>query len=169
MKTAAAVKTIDMTRGPIMKNVFLATAAILSLLSCTKKQKQPNIIFILADDMGYGDVSYFDNNSKLKTENLDRMAQEGVVFTDAHSSSSVSTPTRYGILTGRYYWRSTLKNNVLYGIVETLFFSFIYLDMFFIEYFENLSYLPINSKAFLVLNTGFCSFNLINLFILANL
>ena len=84
-----------------MKNVFLATAAILSLLSCTEKQKQPNIIFILADDMGYGDVSYFDNNSKLKTENLDRMAQEGVVFTDAHSSSSVSTPTRYGILTGR--------------------------------------------------------------------
>lgn len=103
-----------------MKNVFLATAAILSLLSCTEKQKQPNIIFILADDMGYGDVSYFDNNSKLKTENLDRMAQEGVVFTDAHSSSSVSTPIRYGILTGRYNWRSTLKNNVLYGYDKAL-------------------------------------------------
>lgn len=103
-----------------MKNVFLATAAILSLLSCTEKQKQPSIIFILADDMGYGDVSYFDNNSKLKTENLDRMAQEGVVFTDAHSSSSVSTPTRYGILTGRYNWRSTLKNNVLYGYDKAL-------------------------------------------------
>lgn len=103
-----------------MKNVFLATAAILSLLSCTEKQKQPNIIFILADDMGYGDVSYFDNNSKLKTENLDRMAQEGVVFTDAHSSSSVSTPPRYGILTGRYNWRSTLKNNVLYGYDKAL-------------------------------------------------
>lgn len=103
-----------------MKNVFLATAAILSLLSCTEKQKQLNIIFILADDMGYGDVSYFDNNSKLKTENLDRMAQEGVVFTDAHSSSSVSTPTRYGILTGRYNWRSTLKNNVLYGYDKAL-------------------------------------------------
>lgn len=103
-----------------MKNVFLATAAILSLLSCTEKQKQPNIIFILADDMGYGDVSYFDNNSKLKTENLDRMAQEGVVFTDAHSSSSVSTPTRYGILTGRYNWRSTLKDNVLYGYDKAL-------------------------------------------------
>lgn len=103
-----------------MKNVFLATVAILSLLSCTEKQKQPNIIFILADDMGYGDVSYFDNNSKLKTENLDRMAQEGVVFTDAHSSSSVSTPTRYGILTGRYNWRSTLKNNVLYGYDKAL-------------------------------------------------
>lgn len=56
----------------------------------------------------------------MKTENLDRMAQEGVVFTDAHSSSSVSTPTRYGILTGRYNWRSTLKNNVLYGYDKAL-------------------------------------------------
>ncbi len=93
---------------------------MLSLLSCTEDRKQPNIVFILADDMGYGDVSYFDNNSKLKTENLDRMAQEGVVFTDAHSSSSVSTPTRYGILTGRYNWRSTLKNNVLYGYDKAL-------------------------------------------------
>ena len=93
---------------------------MLSLLSCTEDRKQPNIVFILADDMGYGDVSYFDNNSNLKTENLDRMAQEGVVFTDAHSSSSVSTPTRYGILTGRYNWRSTLKNNVLYGYDKAL-------------------------------------------------
>lgn len=93
---------------------------MLSLLSCTEDRKQPNIVFILADDMGYGDVSYFDNNSKLKTENLDRMAQEGVVFTDAHSSSSVSTPPRYGILTGRYNWRSTLKDNVLYGYDKTL-------------------------------------------------
>lgn len=93
---------------------------MLSLLSCTEDRKQPNIVFILADDMGYGDVSYFDNNSKLKTENLDRMAQEGVVFTDAHSSSSVSTPPRYGILTGRYNWRSTLKDNVLYGYDKAL-------------------------------------------------
>lgn len=62
----------------------------------------PNIIFILADDMGYGDVSYLNPTSKIKTENLDRMASESVVFLDAHSSSSVSTPTRYGILTGRY-------------------------------------------------------------------
>ena len=103
-----------------MKNVFLASAAMLSLLSCTEERKQPNIVFILADDMGYGDVSYFDDNSKLRTVNIDRMAQEGVVFTDAHSSSSVSTPTRYGILTGRYNWRSTLKNNVLYGYDKAL-------------------------------------------------
>lgn len=103
-----------------MKNVILATTAMLSLLSCTEERKQPNIVFILADDMGYGDVSCFDHRSKLKTEHIDRMAQEGVVFTDAHSSSSVSTPTRYGILTGRYNWRSTLKNNVLYGYDKAL-------------------------------------------------
>ena len=103
-----------------MKNVFLATTAMLTLFSCTEERKQPNIVFILADDMGYGDVSYFDDNSKLRTENIDRMAREGVVFTDAHSSSSVSTPTRYGILTGRYNWRSTLKNNVLYGYDKAL-------------------------------------------------
>lgn len=93
----------------------------LSLASCDEgKQKYPNIIFILADDMGYGDVSYMDPNSKIKTENLDRMASEGVVFTDAHSSSSVSTPTRYGILTGRYNWRSTMKQNVLNGYSKAL-------------------------------------------------
>ena len=84
------------------------------------KPKQPNIIFILADDMGYGDVSYLDAKSKIKTENLDRMAREGVVFTDAHSSSSVSTPTRYGILTGRYNWRSTMKQGVLNGYSKAL-------------------------------------------------
>lgn len=93
----------------------------LSMASCDGgKQKQPNIIFILADDMGYGDVSYLDSRSKIKTENLDRMAREGVVFTDAHSSSSVSTPTRYGILTGRYNWRSTMKQGVLGGYSKAL-------------------------------------------------
>lgn len=95
------------------KTVLLGSSLLftLSMVSCdsTEKPKQPNIIFILADDMGYGDVSYLDSRSKIKTENLDQMAREGVVFTDAHSSSSVSTPTRYGILTGRYNWRSTMK------------------------------------------------------------
>ena len=89
-------------------------------LNMSAKDKLPNIIFILADDMGYGDVSYLDANSKIKTENLDGMAREGVVFTDAHSNSSVSTPTRYGILTGRYNWRSTLKQSVLNGYSKAL-------------------------------------------------
>ena len=75
----------------------------------------PNIIFILADDMGYGDVSAFNEHSGITTRNLDEMADNGVSFTDAHSCSSVSTPPRYGIITGRYNWRSSLKSGVLYG------------------------------------------------------
>lgn len=73
------------------------------------EQEKPNIIFIFADDMGYGDVSALNENSKIQTENIDRIAGEGVVFTDAHASSSVSTPSRYGLLTGRYNWRSDIK------------------------------------------------------------
>lgn len=75
----------------------------------------PNIIYILADDMGYGDVSILNKDSKIKTPNLDQLAQEGIQFTDAHTTSSVCTPTRYGILTGRYSWRSRLKSGVLTG------------------------------------------------------
>lgn len=77
------------------------------------QQKSPNIIFILADDMGYGDIAALNAQCKIKTPHLDKMAYSGLVFTDAHSSSAVCTPTRYGILTGRYNWRSTLKNGVL--------------------------------------------------------
>ncbi|WP_339757463.1 arylsulfatase [Algoriphagus aquimarinus] len=83
-------------------------------------QKKPNIIFILADDLGYGDVSAYNEHSKIQTKNIDRLASKGVKFTDAHTSSAVCTPTRYGILTGRYNWRSTLKQHVLYGYSKPL-------------------------------------------------
>ena len=84
-------------------------------------QQRPNIVFILADDMGYGDVSCLGaDSSLLHTPNIDRLAAEGVAFTDAHSGSAVSTPTRYGILTGRYSWRSTLKQGVLNGYSPAL-------------------------------------------------
>lgn len=73
----------------------------------------PNIVFILADDLGYGDISCYNENSKIFTPNADRIAEAGVKFTDAHSSSAVCTPTRYGILNGRYNWRSRLKQGVL--------------------------------------------------------
>ena len=89
-------------------------AAGMSLNMAARDKKQPNIIFILADDLGYGDLSYLNEKGKIQTPHLDRMATEGVVFGDAHSSSAVSTPTRYGVLTGRYNWRSTLKNGVLH-------------------------------------------------------
>jgi arylsulfatase A len=75
---------------------------------------RPNIVFILADDMGYGDVRCLDPQfSKIPTPHIDRLAREGMTFADAHSGSSVCTPTRYGLMTGRYAWRTRLQSGVL--------------------------------------------------------
>ncbi len=75
--------------------------------------EKPNIIFIMADDQGYGDVSSYNPQSKIPTPGIDRIAREGIRFTDAHSGSAVCTPTRYGLLTGRYSWRSRLQSGVM--------------------------------------------------------
>ena len=78
--------------------------------------EKPNIIYILCDDLGYGDVKCLGGErSKIATPNMDRLAAGGMIFTDAHSSSAVCTPTRYGILTGRYNWRTHLQKGVLSG------------------------------------------------------
>ncbi len=74
---------------------------------------KPNIIFIMADDQGYGDASSYNPESKIPTPGIDRIAKEGIRFTDAHSCSTVCTPTRYGLLTGRYAWRSRLQQGVM--------------------------------------------------------
>jgi len=105
-----------------MKNIFFSMCgvALLGASVTAKEPKNPNIVFILADDLGYGDVSALNKESKINTANLDRLAQQGVIFTDAHSSSAVCTPTRYGILTGRYNWRSTMKKGVLNGYSPAL-------------------------------------------------
>lgn len=107
------------------KATFLSITVVFFafLFSCTEKSdsnKFPNIVFIMADDMGYGDVSAYNENSKIKTPFIDQLAEEGVMFTDAHTSSSVCTPTRYGIITGRYNWRSKLKRGVLSGYSKSL-------------------------------------------------
>ena len=79
-------------------------------------QAKPNIVYLLADDMGYGDVQALNPaRGKIKTPHLDCLASQGMSFTDAHSGSSVCTPTRYGLLTGRYAWRSRLQRGVLDG------------------------------------------------------
>ena len=75
----------------------------------------PNIVYILADDMGYGDLSCLNADSKIPTANMDRLAAGGMIFTDAHANSAVCTPTRYGVLTGRYCWRGRLQSGVLRG------------------------------------------------------
>ncbi|UZO82227.1 arylsulfatase [Aquimarina sp. ERC-38] len=81
---------------------------------------KPNIIYILADDLGIGDISSFNKQGKIKTPNIDQLAKEGMRFTDAHTSSSVCTPTRYSIMTGRYNWRTVLKKGVLKGTSPAL-------------------------------------------------
>jgi arylsulfatase A-like enzyme len=77
-----------------------------------KNRLQPNIVLILADDLGYGDLSSY-GAERLRTPNIDRLAREGMRFTDAHSPHSVCTPTRYGLLTGRYAWRSWVGHGVI--------------------------------------------------------
>ena len=95
---------------------FAYLAAGLSLAAVSLLgQSKPNIVFILADDMGYGDVQALNPNSQIPTPNLNRLADEGMTFLDAHTGSGVCTPTRYGLVTGRYSWRGTLKRGVLNG------------------------------------------------------
>lgn len=76
----------------------------------------PNIVYILCDDLGYGDVHALNPaRGKIPTPNMDRLCAQGMTFTDAHSGSAVCTPSRYGILTGRYAWRTRLQKGVLNG------------------------------------------------------
>ena len=100
------------------------SAAALALQRCSRVREQapaappagtPNIVFIMADDMGYGDTTVYNAESKIPTPNMETLAKQGVMFTDAHSPSAVCTPTRYGLLTGRYCWRSRLKEGVFGG------------------------------------------------------
>jgi arylsulfatase A-like enzyme len=80
------------------------------------RSNRPNIVYILCDDLGYGDIHAFNpGRGKILTPNVDRLTSQGMSFTDTHSASSVCTPSRYGILTGRYAWRTRLQSDVLYG------------------------------------------------------
>ena len=112
-----------MDRREFLQTVGLG-AATLFVRGCGKgsgtSSSLPNIVFIMADDMGYGDVSCYNAESRIATPNMDRLATEGVRFTDAHSPSAVCTPTRYGVLTGRYCWRTRLKRGVLNGFSQPL-------------------------------------------------
>jgi arylsulfatase A-like enzyme len=102
----------------IRKLLILATISGIILLNSvlgTENSKRPNIVFILADDMSYDSVSAYNSKmGTLRTPNIDRLVEQGMSFTDAHSGSSVCSPTRYGIMTGRYAWRTRLKTSVLW-------------------------------------------------------
>ncbi|MCA9127733.1 MAG: arylsulfatase [Planctomycetales bacterium] len=82
---------------------------------------KPNIVFLICDDLGYGDVHCLaPQTGKIPTANMDQLATEGMIFTDAHSGSSVCSPTRYGIMTGRYSWRTRLQQGVVTGFAPSL-------------------------------------------------
>ncbi len=96
-------------------------AVCIALFACgTSADAKTNIIVVMADDLGLGDLSVTNPNCKIQTPNLQTMANEGLTFLDAHTPSSVCTPTRYGLLTGRYNWRSRLAQGVLNGTSEHL-------------------------------------------------
>jgi len=76
----------------------------------------PNIVIVLADDLGYGDPGCYNASSKIRTPHMDGLAREGIRFTDAHSAAAWCTPSRYGLLTGRYPWRSPRKQEG--GVIE---------------------------------------------------
>ncbi|MEC9095372.1 MAG: arylsulfatase [Planctomycetota bacterium] len=82
--------------------------------------EKPNIVFIMADDLGSGDLGCYNPASKIPTPHMDAVAKAGMRFSDAHSPSAVCTPTRYGVLTGRYAWRTRLKNGVCWGYSKSL-------------------------------------------------
>jgi arylsulfatase A len=105
--------------GCSMIDRYLVRSALCILVVCScsfsarAEKRPPNIVFILADDFGVGDVHALYTSNKIATPNLDRLVREGMHFTDAHSASAVCTPTRYGLLTGRYPWRTRLQEWVL--------------------------------------------------------
>lgn len=109
---ARSILTLSVT-GLLFLSHVVASAA-------EPKPSRPNIVVILCDDLGYGDVQCLNPQGKIPTPRIDQLASQGMVFTDAHSSSAVCSPTRYGILTGRYNWRSRLKRGVLGGMSPPL-------------------------------------------------
>jgi len=96
---------------PIITCLLLALACTV-LSAEPSAARKPNIIVIYTDDQGFGDASCYNPQSKIQTPNLDKLAAGGMRFTDAHCSDTVCTPSRYGLLTGRYSWRTTLKSGV---------------------------------------------------------
>lgn len=98
---------------------FLRLGAATAVPSFSQ-DRLPNIVYVLADDLGWGDLGGYNPDSAVPTPNADRLAREGMRFTDMHSPSSVCTPTRYGILTGRYCWRTRLTSGVLWGYSPNL-------------------------------------------------
>ena len=115
------IATMCLNRVLLFLVLIAASSGIVIPLS-TRAAELPNIIFMMADDMGMGDTSAYQDftgnadDVQIYTPNMERLARMGVRFTDAHTPSSRCSPTRYGLLTGRYPWRNRLKHWVLFGV-----------------------------------------------------
>jgi arylsulfatase A-like enzyme len=107
---------------PQLNRLILAGCLLLlaTLSAGAARMTRPNVVYILCDDLGYGDVRCLNPQGKIPTPHMDRLAAGGMIFTDAHSSSAVCTPSRYSLLTGRYNWRSAMKRGVLNGFSPRL-------------------------------------------------
>ena len=103
-----------------MRHTLTALACLFAATAPAAEASKPNVVVILADDMGIGDLGCYNPKGKIATPHLDRLAAGGMRFTDAHTPSSVCTPTRYGLLTGRYCWRTRLTSGVLDGFSPPL-------------------------------------------------
>ncbi|SOD88582.1 sulfatase family protein [Spirosoma fluviale] len=108
------------TKGSVVIGIIGCVLICISMAMRPARSQPPNIVYILADDLGYGDVSAYNPAGRIATPNIDKLASQGMRFTDAHSPSGVCTPTRYSLLTGRYPWRSRLPVGVLRGYSRTL-------------------------------------------------
>jgi arylsulfatase A-like enzyme len=111
----------SLKNGVSLLALFMFSIGLTLFCGCSTQvsEKQPNIVYIICDDLGYGDVQCLNpERGKIPTPNMDILATQGMTFTDAHAGAAVCTPTRYGVLTGRYAWRSRLQTGVLGGGAE---------------------------------------------------
>ena len=116
------------TRCNFLKLMGIVAIALVtpSFVGSAEVKNKPNIIFILADDMGIGDASCYNPESKIITPNIDRLAKEGMMFTDAHAPGSICVPSRYGLLTGRYpfrKWSEKYERKIKRGDIDWIHFG----------------------------------------------
>jgi len=100
-------------------SISLIVAILLSVMCHSRSsgaERPPNIVLILADDLGYGDVSCYNDQAAVKTPHIDRLAHQGMLFTDAHSPATVCTPTRYSLMTGQMAFRVPNGGTVFTGV-----------------------------------------------------
>ena len=107
--------------NPFFYSLLYASGALFSCTQSRGVEELPNIIIIFADDMGYGDVSFFNPDPKVKTPSIDYLSENGLAFTNAHASGSICTPSRYGLLTGRYAFRNQAAAGGLSGFELIVF------------------------------------------------